>query len=284
MTITREKEEEEDKFDFMDEKWKKEQKCYDDVKVTGKDWHGKKVTISWPRDTPQEQLQYEAWLNSVKDPDTGEFYHQRDKDGNIIKGTGPQHIVKTIVRVRTSDDKEHLYSNGYLVSYSVTGDPVRVTCSNPETWNRTEFEYKREYDPKSGAVKSKPVGPNHVYTVYEMPFNQENVKKLYDKGITAETLKLLRQTRMGENVVFCLKDLRNNTTREVKDPTGIVTKTLELFSTKSYEYLYNGDYISPQQKAELRQRAVDLGILPPVQVSGTGQEEKLAKPRTGTYT
>ena len=95
-------------------KWKKEQKCFDDVKVTGKDWHGKKATITWPRNEPIEQLTYQAWLEKVKDPDTGEFYKQRDKDGNIIKGTGPKHLVRQIVRIRATDDKEYLYSNGYL--------------------------------------------------------------------------------------------------------------------------------------------------------------------------
>ena len=46
------------KFDFIkqiNEKWKKEQQCYDDAKVEGKDSRtGKKTTISWPRDKPVE--------------------------------------------------------------------------------------------------------------------------------------------------------------------------------------------------------------------------------------
>ena len=33
-------------------------------------------------------MQLLEWLKKVKDPDTDEFYRQRDKDGNIIKGTG----------------------------------------------------------------------------------------------------------------------------------------------------------------------------------------------------
>lgn len=269
-------------FDFIDQKYAKEQKCFDEVVVTGKDWRGKTASTTWPRDMPQSQLMYNLWISKVKDPDTGRFYSQRDKDGNIIKGTGPKHIIKNIVRVRTSDDKEFLYSRGYILGFSVMGDPVREPCEAPETWQHTDFEYKREYDPKTGSVKSIPIGPTHAETIYGMPFNSENVKKLYEKRITPETMKLLRQSRMGDNVTFALKDIRNNTTRDVKDPTGIVTKTLELFSTKSFDYLYNGEYISPQLKAELRQQAVDLGILPPVQVQGADKSQ-LDKPRSGTY-
>lgn len=226
---------------------------------------------------------YELWLSKVKDPETGKFYSQRDKDGNIIKGTKPQQIVKQIVRIRIGDREEYVFSNGYIVGYDIMGEPVREICSSPETWTRTEFSFKREYDPKTVSIKSIPIGPVHAETIYEMPFNEINLKALYDKRITPETLRLLRQTRI-KDVSFCLKNNQNGVVREVKDPTGITSKTLELFSTKPFDYLYNGDYISLAQKAELRQQAIDLGILPPVQVSGTGQEDKLAKPCIGTYT
>ena len=50
----------------------------------------------------------------VQNPDTGRFYNKRDNDGNVIKGTGPKHIIKQIVRVRRKDGSEFLYSNGYV--------------------------------------------------------------------------------------------------------------------------------------------------------------------------
>jgi len=49
---------------------------------------GKNTTISWPRDKPQDQRKYETWLQKVRDPDTGEFYNQRD---NRIISSGPAH-------------------------------------------------------------------------------------------------------------------------------------------------------------------------------------------------
>ncbi len=57
------------KLDFIkqiNQKWKKEQQCYDDAKVEGKDSRtGKKTTISWPRDKPLEQSMWGSWLQIV---------------------------------------------------------------------------------------------------------------------------------------------------------------------------------------------------------------------------
>ena len=58
------------------------------AKIEGKDSRtGKKVSTHWPRDKPIEQKEYELWLKTVRDPDTGKFYQQRDNNGNTIKGT-----------------------------------------------------------------------------------------------------------------------------------------------------------------------------------------------------
>lgn len=132
------------------------------------------------------------------------------------------------------------------------------------------------------SVKSKPIGPSGVETIYEMSFTAENLKTLYDKRITPEYLKLLRQTRIP-GVSFAVIDCRNGVVREVKDPTGITSKTFDyLFSSKPFDYLFMGDYISQQQKAELRQHAIDMGILSPVQVQGAENKQR-NKPPSGTY-
>ena len=59
----------------------------------------------------------------------------------------------------------------------------------------------------------------------------------------------------------------------MKDATGIASKTLELFK-KDFDYLYNADYITATQKAELRQQAIEMGLLPrEAQAQGQGQKE-----------
>ena len=61
---------------------------------------------------------------------------------------------------------------------------------------------------------------------------------------------------------------------------------MELF-LKPFEYLANSEYISPQMKAELRQQAIEPGLLPveaQVQAQVQQQEEgQITKPPRGTY-
>ena len=114
-------------------------------------------------------------------------------------------------------------------------------------------------------VKRIVQGPDSNETVYEMPFNEKNLKILFDK-------------RLDDKVVFCVKLESNNTVHEVKDATGIATKTYELFK-KDFDYLYNADYISAAQKAELRQQAIEMKLLPPEAI----KPEQITPPPAGTY-
>jgi hypothetical protein len=277
------------KFDFIkqiNEKWKKEQQCYDEAKVEGKDSRtGKKASGTWPRDKPIDQVMYETWLQKVTDPDTGKFYEQRDKNGNTIKGTGPKHLIRQIVRIRTSDGKEFLYSNGKVTGFDALGEVATVNCSNPETWNRTGFAYNKQYDQKTMSMKKTIAGPNSVETVYEMPFNEKHFSILYEKRITPEDLKLIGQKRII-SLSFSLKDARSGVVRDIRDATGILHKSMDLF-LKPFDYLFNSDYISPQQKAEARQNAIDMGLIPrEAQAQALveqQQEGQITKPPTGTY-
>jgi hypothetical protein len=239
------------KLDFIkqiNEKWKKEQQCYDDAKVEGKDSRtGKKTTISWPRDKPIEQTTWESWLQKVTDPDTGKFCEQRDKNGNTIKGTGPKYLVKTIVRFRTNDGSEFLYSKGRVTGFDVIGDVVSQKCNEPETWTKVGFAYDKKFNQNTMSMKQTLVGPNSRETVYDMSFDEKNLKTLFDK-------------RIDDNISFVVKDSRM--ARDVRDATGIASKTLELMMTTPFDYLYNSDYISAVQKAELRQQAIEMGLLP----------------------
>jgi len=259
------------KIDFVsqiNEKWKKEQQCYDEAKVEGKDTRtGKKTTISWPRVKPVEQSSWESWLQKVTDADTGKFYEQRDKNGNTIKGTGPKYLVKTIVRIRTNDEKEYIYSKGRVTGFDVVGDVVSQKCNEPETWAKVGFAYDKQFNQNTMSMKQTLVGPNSRVIVYDMPFNEKNLKTLFDK-------------RMDDNISFVVKDSRM--ARDVRDATGIASKTLELM-TKPFDYLYNSDYISATQKAELRQQAIEMGLLPREAQAPSQPEGQITKPPTGTY-
>jgi len=117
------------------------------------------------------------------------------------------------------------------------------------------------------SMKQTLVGPNSKVTVYDMPFNEKNLKALFEK-------------RIDDNISFVVKDSRM--ARDVRDATGIVSKTLELMMTKPFDYLYNSDYINATQKAELRQQAIEMGLLPR-EAQAPSQQEQITKPPTGTY-
>ena len=62
--------------------------------------------------------------------------------------------------------------------------PCCQSCSNPETWIKTGAQ---------GRMRTRVEGPNSQETIYEVPFNEKNLKTLFDKRITPEDLKLMGQ-------------------------------------------------------------------------------------------
>ena len=57
-------------------------------------------------------------------------------------------------------------------------------------------------------------------------------------------------------------------------------KRLDLF-LREFVYLANSDYITPQQKAEARQNAIDMGLLP--REAGGQEVQQATAPPKGTY-
>ena len=82
------------------------------------------------------------------------------------------------------------------------------------------------------------------------------------------------------SLAFSVKDERNSVVRDVRDATGIPHKSLDLM-LKDFDYLANSDYITPQQKAEMRQRAIDQGLLP--REAGGPEVQPTTAPPKGTY-
>lgn len=92
------------------EKWKLEEKCFEDAVM--KDVHGKE--FKWPRNKPMEQIVFERYfLDRVVDPDSGHYYPKRDKDGLPVRTPGvdnPRYVVNTIIRIKRPDNTEFLVS------------------------------------------------------------------------------------------------------------------------------------------------------------------------------
>jgi hypothetical protein len=102
--------------------------------------------------------------------------------------------------------------------------------------------------------------------VYEMPFNEKNLKELVS----------LRPS--DADIAFTIKDEASGKAISIRKEPNI-NDTIKLF-LRPFDYLANADYITPQQKAELRQMAVDEGLIAP---STPVVPQTTSAPPKGTY-
>lgn len=227
--------------------WAKENKYFKDTIVDLKVWDTKKnkevkTKGPYPFIKSTAQLVYEEFMSKIINPATGEFYSQRDSNGNQIKqkdGKNAKYVVKTIVRLRRKDGKEYLYSMGHLTGFTSLGIPISRTCRKPEVHLKTIFAYDRKFNPKTQTVEDICKGPVGSEIIYDMPFTAENLEKLYSQ--TDEDLNLV------------VKDERNG--MSVNVAWSNLDESKKLFKTKDFKFLYNGDYIPDAYKAEIRAKA-----------------------------
>lgn len=225
----------------------------------------------WPKGLGSvEQASYEKYfLEKVLDSDTGKYFPKRDEDGKPVKTTDdnntPKHTIHTIIRLKTRDNEEFLLSKGHFTGYDALGDPVRKYIPWPEKWDKTHFKYDKVWNDKKKMLEKVCVGPGDVETIYTMPFNEANLKELFDK-------------RESDNIMWIVKDGVTGTPKQVA-PEPNINDTFKLF-LKPFSYLYNAEYITPQMKAQYRQEAIDQGFLAAPNTTITTP----SNPPKGTYT
>ena len=236
--------------------FKKQDKCWEDEQIEVVDSFHKKPIIkkdgtqliaAFPHDKPVNQIVYEEFLKIIVNPDTNEYYPARNKAGEEIKGTGAKHIVNQIIRFRRKDGKEFLYSQGRIEGHDAFGNSVHRNCAKPEVWTKTLFDYKRIYDQRTNTTKTLTVGTLGSEQVYELPFNEKNLKQLFSKR-EADT-----------QISFAVKDeAEDRGVSLLREPS--INDTLKLF-LKPFQYLYKAEYISKEQRAAIRQAGIDAGII-----------------------
>ena len=212
-------------------KWALERQCFTDAKIidmkTGKQH-------SWPYKSSDiaAETAYNQFLEKITDPDTGYFYPKRDEDGKPVKTTPdniPKYVIRTIIRVKLQqDNREVLLSKREWHGWDALGDPVSHYVPWPEMWNKTNFIYEKDWDPKRKSIVKNCKGPGFVENVYSMKFNEANLKELFDK-------------RKDDNIQFIVKEQQTGTPRIVTAGPNI-NDTFKLF-LKPFEYLYNAEYI-----------------------------------------
>ena len=218
---------------------------------------------------------YRSWLDKCLDPDKQEYYLAKDeKTGLPIKGTEPRYRVSTIVRMKTAEDsqrgvasQEILLSKGSVLGHDSNGDEHQFPIKYPEMWYKSNFKFETRYDEKRKGMVKQCLGPSRIDKIYELKFNEKNAKMLLDK-------------RISDKIQFVVKDEANQRAVQV-EPDVNLPKTFERF-LKPFDYLFTGNYISPQQKAEARARAVAEGLIAgtPSEVSNVPSNP----PPKGAYT
>jgi hypothetical protein len=194
--------------------FKLEEACFSKAIIKDVDSKSKKKDqepMIWPREKYVKQTSYEAFLEEAINPKTGEFYPQKDDDNRSIKGSGATYYITDIYRIRRADGSEFLYTKGKVYAYNSLGDPIDHFISKPESYTKTIFSYKTEYDDKTKQMEKVLQGPSSTEEIYTLPFTKENLKQLYDR-------------RQNDLLGLAVKDEVTGKVFQVKDVTGNLTK------------------------------------------------------------
>jgi len=143
---------------------------------------------------------------------------------------------------------------GNLHGFNSFGSPVSYYVHKLETWTKTLFDKQGKYDSKSERiieVTTSPIGQQEIYT---LPFSAEALDQLFaTKTIKKDTPSVywIRNNRNNplKPVNFVVKDERTRVAINVE--WSSLEKTLELFKSKSFEYLFNANYVPEPVKQEM---------------------------------
>jgi hypothetical protein len=177
-------------------------------------------TKPWPYDRPVQERAIETLFKDVVDPSTQEYYKSKE-------GEAPRKYVTDIVRIKTLEGKEFVYSNGYVKFYTMFGDLKVEVCNKQEAYEHAIFLHETRPDPKDGHIKRFTMGIEDRVMKYDLPWSAENIDKLLEN-----------ESPRGANLT--LWDERKQQGKGCTD--------LEMFKTRPFNYIYNDEYLTPEQK------------------------------------
>src|SRR5262245_20495839 len=173
--------------------WELEEKPFKDAKV--RDIRTKKE-LSWPYLKSPEQFAFEdKFLPNIFDSDTGEYNPKRE-DGKVVKTTPenvPKYTVNSIQRLKRKDGCEYLLSMGTIHAHNALGNEITWPVFHPEKYLLTKMVYEQEWDDTKKMVVNNCKGPGFTEVVYTLPFNENNLKQLFD-------------SRVNDDISFIVKD------------------------------------------------------------------------------
>jgi hypothetical protein len=257
-------------LELINQKWQLEEKCFSETlmpptKVFDSETKRTKVVRRpFPRIKPIDQKGFEIFYSKIIDPQTGKPYEQRDSSGVIIRqsdGLPPaRYIPHTIVRLKSIDENEYLYTLGHLHGFNSFGDHVSYYVHKPEVYTKTFFDKQRKYDAREQRIIEVVKSPNGSQEVYTLSFSPENLDSIYANTVKKNTPQIYRGGRnrritsaVGKPVNLVVKDEQSGIAINVE--WSSMEKSYELFRNKSFAYLFNSEYIPEPYKAEMRARA-----------------------------
>lgn len=190
-------------------------------------------TKPWPREKSPQEKRIEEIYKKVVDPSTQEYY--KNKDGEL-----PRKYITQIVRFRTLERKEYLYSNGYVRFYEMFGDPLVEVCNKQEAYEHPNFSHETQIDPRDGHLKRFTVGIEDKVMKYDLEWTPENIDKLLEKqSPTGCSLDL-----MDERIIT----------------QGKQCLDLDMFKTKPFDYIYKDEWQTPEQREQvIREHEISQG-------------------------
>ena len=227
--------------DFLSRKWNIERSFFD-KEVMGYDPKTKKDQ-TWPY-YDSEEVSHKKWLEQVQDPITKKFFKGRkttveyDNDGKEIPETRKElelepYFERTqIVRYRTRNNQEFLYSRGIMYGWTTYGSgPITTHFQEAEQWDEWQFKHTLDFIPRENKHREISRGPIGTINHNIMPFTPENVDILMENAIP--------------NVRLSLKHEGRPDAKECKD--------LTMFKTKPFDYIFNDEWQTAEQRERARQ-------------------------------
>lgn len=201
---------------------------------------------SWPRAESVLEKQYSRFITEVVNPSNNRFYTPLDENNFPIfmsdNGPSCRHVIHTIIRIKTLDGSEKLYSLGELIGYDGASIRRSMGCDKPETWESVRFGYEKTYNQKSRRFDIYSTGPIGNETKYLLDFNSQNFDLLFAKTWDGKN-HYFKPNRRNSNkrVTLIVKDEQSGTAIEIFWASP--DRSREIFKTKSFEELFTGSYL-----------------------------------------
>ncbi|HJT85423.1 MAG TPA: hypothetical protein VJ697_13165 [Nitrososphaeraceae archaeon] len=201
----------------------------------------------WPRSESPLEIKYQQFVIDCVNTSNNCFNMPLDENGYPItmpdNGPACRYVIHTIVRIKTLQNSEKLYSLGQLIGYDGASIRRTMACDKPEVWESVKFGYEKRYNSKTKRFDVYTTGPSGGIEIkYLLDFNQENFDSLYAKTWDGKNEYFKPNRRnFNKRVTLIVKDEATGTAIEVFWQS--LERSIELFTTRAFSELFTGSYL-----------------------------------------